>query len=280
MKFTPAIRTGLLALVAALAGCATHAPEPPSAVSGPFNYEPAVGSALTTYTVTRPPGTGKLPAVLLIHGGGWQKGNPEQMERFTPHILGSGWAVINAGYRLAPDAIWPAQREDMHALFADISQRADALGIDATRIAVLGYSAGAHLGLVAGTDPNPRVPRPVALALGAGPYDLRNYTGSPLVRTFLGGPPSIVGPEIYADASPLLDVDGQTPPTYLWHGTWDVTVSIDQSRDLASALGRVHVAHQLRERFGRGHITNFLVDDDEWKNIHAFLRPYLNPASP
>lgn len=239
-----------------------------------------MGSALTTYTVTRPPGTGKLPAVLLIHGGGWRQGEPEQMERFIPGILRSGWAAINMGYRLAPDDTWPAQREDMQAVFADISRRAEILGIDPERIAVLGYSAGAHLGLVIGTNPNPRVPRPVALALGAGPYDLRNYTDSPLVRTFLGGPPSIVGPAIYEDASPLLDVNSQTPPTYMWHGTWDVTVSISQSRDLASALEKARVPHKLRERFGRGHITNFLVDDDEWKNIHTFLHPYLDTAKP
>ncbi len=270
----------LVTLLATLSGCATQAVAPLPEAQGPFNYAPDANSALTTYTVTRPPGArGTLPAVLLIHGGGWQKGEPAQMERFVPSILQAGWAAINVGYRLAPDSIWPAQRDDMQAVFADINRRAPALGIDPQRIAVLGYSAGAHLGLVIGTTPNPRVARPVALVLGAGPYDLREYTDSPLVRTFLGGPPTSVGPEIYADASPLVNVGTQTPPTYLWHGTWDLTVSIEQSRTLARELEKAQVRHALTERFGRGHITNFLVDDDEWAQMQAFLKPYLEPGS-
>jgi len=280
MALTSALRLSVLALLVALSGCATQATDLVPVAYGPFNYAPDSDSDLTTYTVSRPPGvTGTLPAVVLVHGGGWQKGNPGQMERFIPHILAAGWAAINVGYRLAPENIWPAQREDMQAVFADINRRAATLGIDPQRLAVLGYSAGAHLGLVIGTTPNPRVPRPAALVLGAGPYDLRDYTSSPLVRTFLGGPPTSVGPEIYADASPLADVSTQTPPTYLWHGNWDLTVDIEQSRNLARALKNAQVPHTLTERFGRGHITNFLVDAEEWEHMQAFLRPYLETGS-
>ena len=69
-----------------------------------------------------------MPAIILLHGGGWTGGEPEQMERFAPAILRAGWAVINAGYRLAPAHVWPAQRDDLHALLQDINQRADELG--------------------------------------------------------------------------------------------------------------------------------------------------------
>lgn len=281
MRFRPTFASSLLtfgsAIVLFLSACASAPPAAPNQILGPYNYSTHLRSELTQYTVTRPLTAGVLPAVVVLHGGGWAKGKPDDMQRYVEHIVRSGWVAINAGYRLAPESLWPAQREDLHALMADISQRAGELGVDPNRIAVLGYSAGAHLALVAGTQPNPRVPRPVALALGAGPYDLRAYPESELVRTFLGGTPSVVGSGVMNDASPLLAVNAFTPPSYLWHGTWDLTVDIEQSQSLVSALQKAKVPVQLDERFGRGHITNYLVDEDAWKAIDAFLRPWLEP---
>ncbi|MBD2859525.1 alpha/beta hydrolase [Spongiibacter sp. KMU-158] len=249
----------------------------PPIVLGPFNYSPTVRSELTQYTVSRPATQKKLAAVLLIHGGGWSGGEPEQMQRYVAHVLDSGWVAINAGYRLTPEAKWPAQRDDLHALMADISERAKEIGVDPERIAILGYSAGAHLGLVAATQANLAVPRPAALVLGAGPYDLRRYPNSTLVKDLLGGNPATVGSEIFADASPLLHVDKQTPPTYLWHGSWDLTVGIDQSRALAEALENADVPVELKERFAYGHIGNFFLGKKSWQSIDAFLRQWLEP---
>lgn len=277
--FSPIFALALTAAVAfGIAGCASQPPLPESRVLGPFHYGADPGNALTEYAVSRPATAGLLPAVVLIHGGGWTRGTPADMERYIPHVLRSGWVAINTGYRLAPEARWPAQRDDLHRLMADISDRANQIGVDPKRIAILGYSAGAHLGLVAGTQPNPRVPRPVALALGAGPYDLRAYPESELVLKLLGGPPSVVGNGVFNDASPFLHVNAFTPPTYLWHGNWDLTVDIDQSRNLVRALEKAKVPVQLDERFGRGHITNYLVDADAWVPIDAFLRRWLEPV--
>lgn len=254
-----------------LAACASAPTQVPTQTLGPFQYAPDSSSSKTTYTVHRPQDAQRRPGVLLIHGGGWSDGEPEDLQRYAERVVAAGWVAINMGYRLAPDHLWPAQREDLLAIQADLHARATELGLDSSRIAVLGYSAGAHLAAQAALAPNPRVPPPVALIGGAGPYDLTRYPDSRIVRTFLGGVPAAVGAQTYRDASPLFKVSPAAPPTYLWHGTWDTLVGLDQSRDLARALQAAGVEVVLKERFGRGHITNFLLDDEAWEEIRVFI---------
>lgn len=278
--FAPILFIGALFLSA----CAAK-PEPqPKAFFGPYNYAPhysgEAASESTVLYVSRPPDTMIRPAVVVIHGGGWSGGEPKDMNRFVEYIVQSGWVAINMGYRLAPDHSWPAQRADLHAAFEEIHRRAPELGIDPDRIAVLGYSAGAHLAAVVGTNPNPRVPRPVAVVAGAGPFDLTEMDGSKLVRQFLGGSKTLLGEGMYRDASPLRKVTANTPPMWFWHGTWDLTVDIDQSRRMAKALEQVGVEAFVRERSARGHITNAMVDADFWAEIDAFLRPKLESSKP
>lgn len=275
----------LSASVVLFVGCASK-PEkaPPQNMRGPFNYAPHyMGSATSEKTVFRvysPPGQGVRPAVVILHGGGWSDGSPSDMETFVNFVVASGWVAVNMGYRLAPEHTWPAQRDDLHASFEELNRRAPELGIDPKRIAVLGYSAGAHLAAIAATTPNPRVPRPVAIVAGAGPYDLTALHDSKFVKKLLGGTKTLLGDKIFRDASPLYQVNAQTPPMWLWHGTWDLTVNIEQSRQMTEALKSAGVEAALRERGARGHITNFLVDDDLWAEIETFLRPKLEPLEP
>jgi acetyl esterase/lipase len=91
-----------------------------------------------------------LPAVLYIHGGGFCLGSIE-----TEHIGAAGTAlaaeavVVSVDYRLAPEHPFPAGIEDCYAVLLWMTANARELGIDVTRVAVMGGSAGG--GMAAGT---------------------------------------------------------------------------------------------------------------------------------
>ncbi len=86
------------------------------------------------------------PGVLYIHGGGFVTCDLDTHDPLCRLIaVNAGARVVSIDYRLAPEHRFPAAADDAVAAFRDVAARADALGIDATRIAVGGDSAGGHL---------------------------------------------------------------------------------------------------------------------------------------
>lgn len=99
------------------------------------------------YRVLRPVGAeGALPALLWIHGGGLVLGTPQQDDAANLQLVRElGITVFAASYRLAPEHPAPAALDDLVAGFRDLVARADELGIDPSRIAIGGASAGGGL---------------------------------------------------------------------------------------------------------------------------------------
>src|SRR6478752_3799916 len=91
-------------------------------------------------------GSAPRPAVLYIHGGGMIVGSP-QLEAFgTARVARNlGVVAVSPDYRLAPEHPFPAPLDDCMATLRWMRDRADELGIDADRIAVMGGSAGGGL---------------------------------------------------------------------------------------------------------------------------------------
>jgi acetyl esterase/lipase/sugar lactone lactonase YvrE len=94
------------------------------------------------------------PAVIVVHGGGWTKGAKEKFAALSAAICRRGYVVANIEYRLAHEAKFPAAIRDCNAATAYLHTHAKDLGIDPTRIAVVGGSAGGHLAglMVAGGE--------------------------------------------------------------------------------------------------------------------------------
>jgi acetyl esterase/lipase len=92
----------------------------------------------------------KAPACIVIHGGGWYKGDKKDMESVAVRLSESGIAAMNMNYRLAPEHRFPAPVLDTKDAIRWIKGNAKSLGIDADRVCMIGYSAGAHLALMAG----------------------------------------------------------------------------------------------------------------------------------
>jgi acetyl esterase len=89
-----------------------------------------------------------LPVLLYLHGGGWTFGSIDSHDRFARLMAqDAGIAVLSLDYRLAPEAPFPAPRDDALAAFVWLEQGKAGPLVDATRIAIGGDSAGANVAL-------------------------------------------------------------------------------------------------------------------------------------
>ncbi|QCR20302.1 alpha/beta hydrolase [Agrococcus sp. SGAir0287] len=87
-----------------------------------------------------------LPAVLHLHGGGYVLGHAvESLERCSTIAAEVGVRVVSVDYRLAPEHPFPAAIDDCVDALRWIVASSDAEGVDASRIAVVGDSAGGGL---------------------------------------------------------------------------------------------------------------------------------------
>ncbi|TAM93251.1 MAG: alpha/beta hydrolase [Jatrophihabitans sp.] len=93
--------------------------------------------------------TGVLAAVVNFHGGGWVSGNAQQSQWWCSGVAAdAGVAVVSVDYRLAPEHPYPAAPEDCYATLCWVAAQAQRLRVDATRLAVMGDSAGGNLAAV------------------------------------------------------------------------------------------------------------------------------------
>ena len=96
-----------------------------------------------------PEGEGLRPGILYFHGGGFSTGSIDIVEPVCRALANrSGCAVIAVGYRLAPEHPYPAAVTDAYVTTSWIAAKGAAFGIDGTRLAVMGDSAGATLATV------------------------------------------------------------------------------------------------------------------------------------
>ncbi|MTV25559.1 alpha/beta hydrolase [Nitriliruptoraceae bacterium ZYF776] len=90
-----------------------------------------------------------LPMLVYFHGGGWVLGDVDSHDHLCRLLCARAEvAVLNVGYRLAPEHRFPAAVDDATAAFAWAVEQAETLGVDAGRIAVGGDSAGGNLAAV------------------------------------------------------------------------------------------------------------------------------------
>ncbi len=191
-----------------------------------------------------------VPCVIVVHGGGWESGTRNEIASLNHWLARRGYAVAAITYRLAPKFTWPAPRDDILAAIAFLKNRAGVLGIDATRLVLLGRSAGGNLAeATAYGAPDPAIRGVIALyapadmifAYAWGRED--DVLKSPqLLRQFLGGTPE-TAPAAYNGASAYLHVTKATPPTLLVHGELDTLVWNKQSERLDQKLSEAGVPH-------------------------------------
>lgn len=204
--------------------------------------------------VYRAPGDETQPVTVFFHGGGWTIGDIEIYDRVCRSlVVASGAAVVSVEYRLGPEHRFPAAPEDAYAATVWVAEHAAELGLDPTRIAVAGDSAGGNLAAVVAQTARDRGGPALAHQLliypatdAAGQYasGVENAEGYFLtdadIRWFgaqyLSSPEEVNDPRV----SPLLadDLSGLPPATVI---TAEYDPLRDQGGAYAAALARAGV---------------------------------------
>lgn len=121
-----------------------QAPTPPIHAIAEFSVAGPGGEiAVRAY---RPSDDANLPGTLFCHGGGFVVGDLDTHDALCRSLaLSSGCAVFSVNYRLAPETRFPGPIHDCQAVLAWLDANAVKLGIDPSRLAACGDSAGANL---------------------------------------------------------------------------------------------------------------------------------------
>ena len=249
----------------------------PAGVTGHADvvYSTLPGYRPMTLDLYLPPrAKGPKPLVIYVHGGGWVGGTSRNAGAFTdfPAVLaelaGRGYVVASLNYRLAGEARAPAASDDVSAAIRWLKGHAAEYGVDKTRVAIWGGSAGGHLaGLAAVScsagDGKSESDCVQSAAIWYGVFDLRTASSGPAPqsgrRGSAGGPAGYLGcaPEdcvdLAAAQSPIAHVTASTPPMLLIYGSEDHTVPPDQSRKMATKLRASGVRNEVLELPGVDH---------------------------
>lgn len=206
-----------------------------------------IGDYVVPLNVYVPKAPGTYPAILLIHGGGWQKRQIDADKPLAERLAARGYVVAQVAYRLSTEAKYPAALHDCKAALRFLRANAQEYKLDPKRIGVMGGSAGGHLsGLVGltgglkaleGTGGNPEQSTEIkACVVMASTMDLiaankdKNSEGH---ITFFG--PISENRDVYVEASPITHVSKNSPPTFFIEGEKDTL-----------KIGRAEMQEKLR----------------------------------
>ena len=190
------------------------------------------------------------PLVITIYGGSWRSGAKEDLPALNNYLASRGYAVAAVSYRFAPTHPFPAATDDVNAAIDYLKANSRTLGIDSTRIVLIGRSAGGQLALLSAyTKNDPSIRGAVALYAPTdqkwgwdNPTNQRVYKSFVTLRDFMKGDPA-AAPDAYRNSSPLNFVGPTTVPTLLIHGSMDPLVSVRQAARLDSALSAAKRPH-------------------------------------
>ena len=190
-----------------------------------------------------------LPCIVFFFGGGWTSGSPAQFEPQSRHLASRGMIAIVADYRVKSrqNALPADCVSDAKACVRWVRANAARLGIDPTRIAVGGGSAGGHLaaavatvpGLDSATDDKAVSCLPNALVLFNPGTVMAPFPGLELKGFGAGLDKSKFGCEP-TEISPLHHVKKGLPPTIIFHGKADTTVpyaTVEKFTEVMKAAG-------------------------------------------
>jgi len=299
----PAVREGVPRIITATAlpllaiGCA--APIELHDVA----YDPRFGSSTMMDVYLPDDDAIAHPTVMFIHGGGWRAGDKDHAKSMAPRLARSGYVVASINYRLLPEGVFPNNLADSVCALAYLRAHAEEYTIDPDRIAVMGYSAGAHLaGLVGLASEHPELPAdceaaggqpvapPAAVIPASGPMDMRRFWeeigDKDGVEAIFGGSPEEL-PRAYDLGSPRYHVRPGAPPFLLMAdaldigGVGDTRDALVEAGDEARLLQVAGSLHILVQHGDAGIYEGGMTSEtpEAWIAIASFLDQTIGGGS-
>jgi len=233
--------TAMAATVLALSlDVLAQAPAPRITPDVVYGHKDGLAMTFDVYTPPNPNGAG----VLFMVSGGWVStwAPPEGTLRRFELLLTKGFTVFSVRHGSSPRYKVPDAAADVERAVRFIKLNATKFGVDPARLGAWGGSAGGHLSLMLGLDPDQgdaqardeilRGPSGLAAVVAwFPPVDLRGWTGPS--KDF---PALEFDAELAPSVSPILLVSKDDPPTLLIHGDADKLVPISHSQRMHAAL--------------------------------------------
>jgi acetyl esterase len=203
-----------------------------------------------------PGGPAKLGAgVLFIHGGGFWGGTLDSRPALFGALADDGIPVVDVEYRTSPPPRWNQAPGDALCALAWLEKNGPRLGIDPSKIVVVGESAGGNLALMAayaaGTGKVQSscgdVAGPPAAVVAISPTaDLAgmwqdaslSLDGVTFPEAYIGGTPAQF-PDRYTAASPLWLIRKDVPATLILAGSIDHLVHLERTTIVTDKLKAV-----------------------------------------
>jgi acetyl esterase len=221
----------------------------------------AIGDTTLSAHIFRPEdarrGT-RLPVIVLIHGGGWNTGSPEWVYEAARRYAKYGAIAVAIEYRLSDSAkITPLDSlQDARDLVLWLRVNERDLGINSSRMAVYGVSAGGQLAADLATLSDPHHPN-VNLALKA--MVMVSPALSLTTDTYFQS--LLLGQATAEALSPNEHIHRRLPPTIIFHGASDTLVPISGARRFCQRARKLGSECTLIEYPGVGHLFTRKLDN-------------------
>lgn len=198
------------------------------------------------------------PAVLLLHGGGWSEGEPSWVYAAAAAFAEGGFESFAVQYRLSDSVTTPLEAiADVCAALRWTRVQADSLGVDASRVAIYGVSAGGHLAASTVT-----IGCPEALAEhGADALLLLSPAVDVESDAHFGR--LLRGRATAAEVSPVRNARAGMPPTVLVQGADDSLTPLRGAQRYCLLLAAQRQACDLRVYDGLGHLLTRNLAEQE-----------------
>jgi arylformamidase len=214
-------------------------------------YGPDPYQRVLVFPAAKPDGR----VLIFWHGGGWTSGYKEWMGFMAPAFTAAGVTFVSAGYRLAPQHVFPAGLDDCMAAVAWVHGNVKKYGAQPDRLYIGGHSAGGHYAalLAVRRDWQEAHGLPAGAIKGclpiSGVYLFTEGSGLSARPRFLGG----AGNE--RPASPIHCLQPPLPPFLVAYGTDDFPHLIKQAESFCAAIIRAGARVERLEMPGRNHFS-------------------------
>ena len=200
--------------------------------------------------------------VLFIHGGSWSGGDKAEEDIRSRIVANEGYIAATLNYALRgasgiDDYTVFQVLDEIDAALCKIKEFAKDKGIEVNRVAISGYSAGAHLAMLYSYSRGDSAPMEIAFVSSmAGPADVSEDVWGREMTWKIGS--LLTGEQISSDdvesgaatdlllsVSPTAYVDESTPPTIIIHGGKDTVVPLANAESLIGHLEANSVPHEF-----------------------------------